>query len=387
MIRAILMTDFTEAFPHNLLKGILEYARTHHQWVVCRMPPSFKNQYGITGVLEWAKKWKADVIIAQFENSDDVSMFSRNGILAIAQDYISSFTAIPNITSDYIRTGQIAARFFINNGFRNFAFYGYQNVIWSDARCSGFRAEIKKAGIDAEFFQYSRQKLEHLWFYESEPIVEWLSSLPKPIGVLACDDNQGNKLAEICKMHGFRVPEDISILGVDNDETMCNMTDPPLSSIRLDIERAGYLVAEMVEAVRMGKAERPYDVVISPVKIVERSSTSLLVTSDTSVLAAVKYIHKHVEKAITVSDILARVPLSRRLLEIRFKQVTGKSIHNYITDLRVARFAQQILDTDRQIGEIASEYYDVDYNNLCRSFKQKMGMSPKEYRKVNLRKS
>jgi len=381
------MTDFTEAFPHHLLKGILKYARSHQQWVVCRMPPSFKKQYGIEGVLKWAQKWKADVILAQFENEDEVSIFKKHGIMAIAQDYISKFTSVPNITSDYLKTGQMAARFYIDNGFRNFAFYGYQDVVWSDERCFGFLSEIRKEGFEKRFHQYSRQKLEDLWFYESEPIVEWLDSLPKPVAVFACDDNQGNKLAEVCKMNGFRVPEDISILGVDNDETMCTMTDPPLSSMKLDIEKAGYQVAEMVEAVMENRDVQPYDIVINPVSIVERASTSLIVTDDSHVLTAVKYIHQNITKSITVSDILSKVPLSRRLLEIRFKQVTGCSIHNYIIDLRVSRFAKEILESDQQIGEIALRRYDVDYNNLCRSFKQKTGMSPKEYRKLHTGKA
>jgi len=385
MIRAIFMTDFTEAFPHKLLRGILGYARTHQQWVVCRMPPSFKKQHGLEGVLLWALKWKADVIIAQFENTDNVDIFTEKGIIPIAQDYVRPFKNISNITSDYIRTGAIAAEFFLNNGFRHFAFYGYKDVVWSDERCNGYRSEIIKAGLGHNFYGYHKQNLEDLWFYDSEPVVEWLQSLPKPVAVFACDDNQGNKLAEICKMNGFRVPEDISILGVDNDETMCSMTDPPLSSVRLDIEKAGYQVAEMVESIMKDRSLRPYDIFIPPVKVVERSSTSLLVTEDNVVLDALKYIHQNVQKSITVSDILKKVPLSRRLLEIRFRNVTGKSIHKYIIDLRVDRFSRQILESDRQIGEIASSFYDVDYNNLCRSFRQKFGVSPKEYRRLFFR--
>lgn len=383
MIRAILMTDFTEAFPHHLLKGILDYARTHQQWVVCRMPPSFRQQHGLDGVLSWALKWKADVIIAQFDDTDDVGRFSEKGIIPIAQDYIKPFKGISNITSDYIRTGAIAADFFLKNGFRHFAFYGYEDVVWSDERCRGYLSEIKKVLPEHTFHSYQRQHPEELWFYDSQPVVEWLRSLPKPVAIFACDDNQGNKLAEICKMNGLRVPEDISILGVDNDETMCSMTDPPLSSVKLDIERAGYQVAEMVEAIMKAPSVRSYDIFIHPIGVVERSSSSLMVTDDNMVLEAIKYIHKNIGQSITVSELLETIPLSRRLLEIRFKEVTGKSIHNYITDLRVDRFARQILESDRNIGEIASQYYDVDYNNLCRAFRQKKGVSPKEYRRRN----
>lgn len=129
MIRLILLTDFTEAFAHNLLRGILEYSKGREPWVVCRMPPSYKQTYGVLGVLQWAKKWKADAIIAQFNDDDRVEIFAQNKIVALAQDFISRFSTIPNITSKYQLTGQMAADFFIKKGFQNFAFYGYKGVV------------------------------------------------------------------------------------------------------------------------------------------------------------------------------------------------------------------------------------------------------------------
>ena len=112
MIRLILLTDFTESFSYNLLKGVLAYSKKHEPWVVCRMPPSYKLTYGIEGVLKWAKAWQADAIIGRFDNDDNVELFRKNGIIAIAQDYESRFSNIPNITGDYHKTGRMAAEFF-----------------------------------------------------------------------------------------------------------------------------------------------------------------------------------------------------------------------------------------------------------------------------------
>lgn len=111
MIRLILLTDFTESFSYNLLKGILAYSKSHGPWVICRMPPSYKQTYGIEGVLQWAKTWEADAIIGRFNNDDKVELFRENGIIAIAQDYKSRFTSIPNITGNYYKTGKMAAEF------------------------------------------------------------------------------------------------------------------------------------------------------------------------------------------------------------------------------------------------------------------------------------
>ena len=186
MIRLILLTDFTEAFAHNLLRGILEYSKEREPWVVCRMPPSYKQSHGIPGVLKWAKKWQADAIIAQFDDDDEVELFRENGIIALAQDFKSRFSVIPNITSEYKLTGQMAADFFLQKGFRNFAFYGYENVVWSEERCMGFRDRIIEKGFGDNFFEYQKQPLENLWYYESEPLASWIKSLPHPLALMAC---------------------------------------------------------------------------------------------------------------------------------------------------------------------------------------------------------
>lgn len=137
MIRLILLTDFTEAFAHNLLRGILEYSKGREPWVVCRMPPSYKRANGIPGVLEWAKKWEADAIIAQFDDTDEVELFRQNGIIALAQDFKSRFSVIPNITSMYKQTGQMAADFFcrkVSEILRSTdikMWFGQKSVVWA----------------------------------------------------------------------------------------------------------------------------------------------------------------------------------------------------------------------------------------------------------------
>ena len=247
MIRLILLTDFTESFSYNLLKGVLAYSKSHEPWVVCRMPPSYKNSHGIEGVLKWAKTWHADAIIGRFDNDDNVELFRENGIIALAQDYKSRFSNIPNITGDYRKTGRMAAEFFLSKGFQNFAFYGYRDTVWSQERCEGFYECIAAQGFGNNFYSYQDQSLDDLWFYEAPPLLNWLKSLPQPTALMACDDNQGNRITEICKVNNIRVPDKIAILGVDNDEIICNLSDPPLSSISQNIVRGGFEAAALIE--------------------------------------------------------------------------------------------------------------------------------------------
>ena len=383
MIRLILLTDFTEAFAHNLLRGILEYSKGREPWVVCRMPPSYKQANGIPGVLEWAKKWEADAIIAQFDDTDEVELFRQNGIIALAQDFKSRFSVIPNITSRYKQTGQMAADFFLQKGFRNFAFYGYKDVVWSEERCMGFRDRIVEKGFGDCFFEYQKQSLENLWYYESEPVANWIKSLPRPVALMACDDTQGNKIMELCRVLGIKIPEEVAVLGVDNDEIICGLSDPPLSSVNLNIVKGGYEAARLIERLLRDKDAISEDVVIQPVTIVNRLSTDIYATDNPVILTALKYIHQNLLNKISEEDIVRQVPLSRRLLEIRFKQVTGQPIYQYISNLRMERFAQLLLANTEPVADLAVQVGLADAKNLARQFKEWKGCTPVEYRKWN----
>lgn len=383
MIRLILLTDFTEAFAHNLLRGILEYSKGRDPWVVCRMPPSYKQTYGIPGVLKWAKKWEADAIIAQFDDDDEVELFRQNGIVALAQDFKSRFSVIPNITSKYELTGQMAADFFLQKGFRNFAFYGYKDVVWSEERCMGFRDRVTEKGFGNSFFEYQKQPLENLWYYESEPLVDWIKSLPHPVALMACDDTQGNRIMEVCRVLGIHIPEEISVLGVDNDEIICSLSEPPLSSVSLNIAKGGYEAARLIDKLMQDKESAYEDVIIQPVTIVNRLSTDIYATDNPAILAALRYIHQNLANKINVEDIVKQVPLSRRLLEVRFRQVTGQSIYQYVSDLRMERFSQLLLAGNEPIADLAMQVGLSDFKNLSRQFKSWKGCTPIEFRKRN----
>lgn len=385
MVRLIFLSDFTEAYAHHLLQGILTYAKQKDQeaWVVCRMPPSYKETYGIKGVVEWAKKWDANAIIGRFNHDDDIDLFRRNGIIAIAQDFKRRFNNIPNITSNYHDTGRLAAQFFIEKGYKHFAFYGYKDTVWSDERCEGFYEGIREAGYGKNFYTYTNQQLETLWYYDTTPLLNWLNQLPQQTAVFCCDDNQGNKITEICKSNSIKIPEHLTVLGVDNDTTLCELSDPPLSSIHLDIEAGGYETAELIMNLMKQKDFQPQDVIIKAISIINRASTNSFATNDMYINEALEFIHSNLDKALNVTDLVKKLPLSRRLLEMRFKKVTGRSVYNYIIYNRIEEFARKIHETDKPINEIATEMEFYNYSNLVQQFKQIKGCTPTEFRKRN----
>ena len=381
-MRLLFITDFTEQFAYRFLRGILDYSQGTEHWVVCKMPPSYMRQLGIEGVVAWAKEWRADVVIAQFDPGDDVTLFRKNGIVALAQDYIAKFDTIPNITGDYGLTGTMAAEYFLSKGYANFGFFGYNGVCWSDERCEAFRSRIEKSTPGQEnFYMYDGQNIDNMWYYDQSELTAWLNSLPKPIAIMACDDNQGNILLQACELCGINVPFDVAIIGVDNDEILCNMSNPSMSTINVDIERGGADAAAMAERMVKDPTYMGEDIVLRPLSVVERLSSSLFATNDKEVLMALRYIHAHIDTKISVSDILQCVPISRRLLETRFKKMTGMTIYNYISLKRINRFAQLLLSSNDSISDIAARMDECDTKSISRRFKELKGCTPLEYRR------
>ncbi len=386
MIRLLIISDFTESFSHKLLAGIVDYSRRKEQWIVRRMPPSYKAQIGIQGLLRLSKEWDVDAILGQFEPTDDLSTLTDNGIVVVAQDFKQRFASVPNVTGDYIGTGKMAARFFIDRGFKNFGFFGFNDVCWSDERCEGFRREIEAAGFGSSFYAYRMQEIDMVWYYQRNRLREWLQSIPKPIAIMACDDNQGENLIEACHSIGIKIPSEVSVMGVDNDETLCSLGSTTLSSIQVDIEEGGRQTAALLERLVTDPSAPAKDVVLQPMKIVNRMSTAAFATQDQQILRAILFIHRNVRRKISVADVTAEAALSRRLLERRFKDVTGKTLYEYITELKLKDFADQLVETDEQVMTIALSMGENDTKSISRRFKQLYGCTPLQWRENQRKK-
>ena len=382
MARLILLTDFSEEYAKMLLKGIVEYSKTHTPWVLCKMPLSYREVNGIEGVLSWALNWKADAIIGQFYPEDNVAIFNKYGIIAIAQDFKSRFQTIPNITGNHYLAGEMGADYFIKKGYKNFAFYGFKDIVWSDERCEGFKEKLNKEKI-FRYYEYINESFKTLWYYEPDNLIDWLQHLPKPVALMACDDNQAHHITEICNQHGVKIPEDIALLGVDNDEAVCSLASPSISSIHQSVARGGYEVAELIDAYLADKTVPLCDIVVAPTHIVTRQSTDIFAADDRDIVVLLKYIHSHIDDKLCVNDLQKLVPLSRRLLEIKFKRVTGSSIYAYIFKLRIEKFAYMLLNSSDTITEIALRIGLTDSKNISRQFKLIKGCTPSEYRTLN----
>lgn len=386
-MRLIFMGDFSEQFPNRILRGIRKYSQEADEpWVVCTMPSSYRETHCFEDFLAWAQKWRANIVLAPFNPDDPVEKFRENGIVAISMDHIRPLPQIPSLTSDYHRTGEMVATRFVASGYRNFAFFGYHGVVWSDGRREGFVDYLDSQGLKDYYEEGVRIRTDVLWSYDEAKLGYWLLSLPKPVGIMACDDTQANILLECCNTFEIAVPGEIAVIGVDNDDVRCTMTQPQLSSVDVDMEGGGYAVASMAARMVEDPSYKGENIVMQPLGIVTRQSSGIVVTGDRSVQEAIRFIAENPRRKIQVSDVLSHVPMSRRSLEQRFLKATGLSVYEFITKVRMDTFAELLLTTTDTVSQIAALMDEPDTKSISRRFAAIKGCTPREYRRKYLRK-
>ncbi len=381
MYKIILLIDISEEYGKNLLTGIAKYSKEFGPWLFCKMPLHYREDLSMEKVIKFAKEWEADGIIAHIYNNSNILKLKELKIPVIAEDFKERFTEIPNITGGYFETGQMGAKYFIHKGYKNFAFYGFKDIVWSRERGEGFEDFIKKHGGDVHFFETDKINSGELWHYKPSALSKWLTSLPKPIAIMACDDERASYVTEACKQSNIKIPEEVAVLGVDNDILTCNLSDPPLSSISLDTEQGGYEAAHLMRLLITNKEQKPYDIIVKPITVHTRQSTDICATTDEQIAKALLFIHQNIENNINVTDVLKKIAISRRALEKRFLDVTGSAVYKYICNLRIQKFTDKLLASKKTINEVAFESGFNDNKNLSRLFKQIHGCTPLQYRK------
>ena len=377
------MTDFSEAYANKLLQGIMRYSHEHEPWVVCKVPLRLRDSGRLEEVVRFAVAWKADAIIGQFRSVDDVDSFRRNGIIPIAQDYRQHIPGIVNISGDYALSGRICADYFIEKGVKSFAFFGLHGFVWSDERRDSYFAQIRSRMPEASTSLLEKYDADEAWWYDLERITKWLRSLPKPVGILACDDQRAYYIMEASKLggEGMRIPNDIMVLGVDNDETVCQLTSPALSSLNQATEDAGYNAAKVIDQLLALPPSQRFkeveDIVVRPTFITARSSTDAFIHGNPYISRMMYFISNNLSNHLSVNDVVDQVPMSRRLVESIFRQEVGISIYQYIIRARVERMKDLIVNGHSPLE--AADELGMDYKIIARNFKKLTGMTPGEF--------
>ena len=194
----------------------------------------------------------------------------------IVLDINERIPALANVICSDIEIGRVGAEYLLNRGFRHFAYCGFDDMRWSRERGEGFRDRVKEAGFETSVYVQPKSKSNRSWEKEQSFVVDWLRLLPKPVALMVCNDDRGQYVMEACKTAGLHVPEELAIIGVDNDELICDLTDPPLSSVSINTEMAGYEAAELMEKLMAGEKMAGKIITVEPTHVVTRKSTDIL---------------------------------------------------------------------------------------------------------------
>lgn len=379
MIKILVLIDYSTEFSRRFLTGLIRYSDEKGPWTFYRLPAYYKTLFGKNGILERIKEWEIDAVLAQWEY-EDVDFLENLDIPVFLQSYKEKNDRFSGISGDYTGPGVMAARFFAKRRFQNFAFYGNKDFFWSKQRAEGFRSEVEKYG--GNYYYFESEVLHGTeWSGSHIDLDNWLLSLPKPVGLLACDDNFALQVSEMCKINNIDIPKELSLIGVDNDELICNLSHPSISSIITNDEQGGYDTGKMLHNLIVTNRNVPFNINIESIRIEHRKSTEKYNISDENILKAVDYIEKNITANLTVDKLLAVVPLSRRSLEIKFRDAMGVPLYQFILDKKMDYVSDLLLKTDKDLLDIAIEAGFNDVRNVYRLFKKTKGYTPMEFRK------
>ena len=371
--KIILLLETSREFGRELLNGIARYSKVHGPWSFYLEPRGLKSS------IPRIKNWNADgIIMRNSVISADLINLKLPTILVLHES--RRLKHLPVVITDSHVIAQLASEHLLNRGLKNFAYCGYDDYEWSNERKQFFHEIINESGYSVN--DYKKGKTNISWDKEQVLLKNWLLKLPRPIGILACNDDRGQQILEACKAARLNVPEEVAVIGVDNDPIICGFCDPPLTSIALNNEYAGYVIAELLDKLMSGEQMKGQEIKVTATHVVKRQSTDTLFVEDEAVAEAVRYIRENARNKIRVNEVVSKTCLSRRSLESRFRKFIHRSIQEEIRRVRTDLITQMLIETNLSISEITAMFNFTGVEHISRYFKKEKGMGLREFRKL-----
>jgi LacI family transcriptional regulator len=367
-------------YTHDIYRGILQYRRLHQTWQI-QTPIDTTNEIEPVRINRF---WKGDGLIAFRLSTAEMRTFESRGMAVVSISSESHHHKIPLVLPDYEESGRIVARHFLSLGLRNFAYWGDPSRRYSRARGRGFEQELElaKAHCHQLGIEVSRLgKLSERWRTLRQFMDPQLIALPKPIGILAKDDIAAATLIQACQRLGFRVPDEVAVAGVNNDELFCYTTSPPLTAVRYPGEAIGFRAAAILDQLMQGDSSIPKETIIPVGGLVERESTDILHIADPVVANALRRIRRDAPTyALQVNELVAESPLSRAAFKRRFVQTLGYAPKAEIKRMRLATLKEHLRTTDWSVKRIASHMGFESMEDLGRFMRRETGTTATAFR-------
>jgi LacI family transcriptional regulator len=380
--KVALLVEWSRNYGRGVLRGIGKYVQAHQRWKIYHTERKLSDT-----APPWLRNWQGDGIIARIENRKLAAQVKQLGVPVVDLFEREDAEGIPAVLTDNRAIARLAADHLLERGLKQFAYCGLPGVFSSDERCRHFVRRLAHFGYTVNVYdrplRHRRALIAASEDYElrcEEAMALWLRSLPKPVGLMACNDLRAHQILMACGDDHLAVPEEVAVIGVDNDEVICELSQPPLSSIEQNPEEAGYQAAALLDRLMEGENVTEGQAVVEPRGVVARQSTDVVAVADADVAAALHYIRQHACDGIDVEDLLAHVPLSRRTLERRFATLLGRSPKDEIVRVQLGHVKQLLAMTDYPLARIAQLTGFRYVESMCVLFKRAAGQTPGQYR-------
>jgi LacI family transcriptional regulator len=382
MRRIALLIETSREFGRGLLRGIARYNQEHGQWLTyCRPHGLGDMSYA------WLRGGQGDGILARLTDRRMAASITRLKVPIVNLRGKLAGLPFPYVGVDNEAIARIATEHLLSRGFRHFGFCGYRRRYSADGdrRCDAFRARIEAVGCKAEICAVSEpsygQRELGSWRQELALIARWIRGLPKPVAVMACTDDRGLQVLEACRQIGVSVPDEVAVVGVANDECLCSLSIPPMSSVDVNAEQIGYRAATLLDELLDG-GNSPEKVLLEPRGVICRRSSDVLAVEDQHVAEAIRFIRDHACEPIHIPDVTRHVQLSKSVLEHRFKQAIGRTVYQEIQRTRMAVAQQMLADNKLPIKQIAHRAGFKSVQYMTRVFRATIHQTPGAYRRA-----
>jgi LacI family transcriptional regulator len=380
-----LLVETASAFGRQLLRGISTYIRENGPWLVqieqrsIYDPPPY-----------WLKNWHGDGIISRVDWAEVFEIGRKHGIPVVDLNECVIDLNLPGLINDHLEIGRLGAEHLMERGFTHFGFIGSRGLPWSDGRRDGFARSL--AARNQSFAEYqsrskgSRDFRHHKWEIETHQVGDWVAKLPKPAGIMAANDFHAMQLLDACRLVGVAVPEQAAVIGVDNEDSLCELTVPPLSTVVPGAFQMGREAAALLDALMQGKSPPKRKILVPPQGVITRASTDVMAITDPVVARAIKFIRLHACDGIRIDDVLREVLVSRTVLQNRFRESLGRSLHDAIQDVRLQRAKELLIETALPLADVAERAGFKHLQYFMAVFKDLTETTPAQFRRKHGRK-
>jgi len=366
-------------FGWRVIRGILDYAESRTDWQI--VTPFLRADLHQI----YVNRARIDGLLTDLMNEKALDLCNRLECPIVDIGNLHMAHPFPRVHSDEREIGRMAARYFFQSGYRNFAFCGYHQHAYSEERQVGFASALSALGTRSiEVFNgtFAENLVDESLM---DALRAWVRKLPKPVALFACSDLRAIQLCEACRAESLRVPVDVSILGVDNEEQLMRLYGHEISSIEQNAEAIGregaHMLDQRMRAHRESTQPGPDQVLLQPVRVMTRDTTRTLVPADPCVARAITAMRRDIDAARSIESIARESGVSWRTLQRRFRNATGISPKEYMMQLKLERAQTMLREGKLGIGEIADRLGFEEPRRLTMLFRSELGITPRDYRR------